>query len=391
MDHESIHDDHNNSSESRYGKCPNCGGIGSLGQYCDDCGSDTGLGYFDRISDENDDHTSTARESLQELISRRQSYVDESESSELIEFFTAVSCWCDIPEEDAETLGGWIVDDLEKDHGSLYQTVRDIMRDILVFDTSVLSQWATQHNIHARTFTNNFKNTIAHVGAEWLYLQTPPTHLETHEEMVIRERNRNQIAEETAFPNTDTNIKNPKHQFKYNNLWIGDSGASCHMTNTLDGMFDCTEIHSYVKIGNGTHLRAYKKGKKRLTITQVDGSTSDIILHDCQFVPDLWINLISIPICLQNHWNISNEGNTILLRKHNSCIKFDQTMNTTTGIIMAVHMRARSTHMDVPTEDFVFGIPIAPVSPFLSSGEISPISSSEETSPLSSTGELTYL
>ena len=33
------------------------------------------------------------------------------------------------------------------------------------------------------------------------------------------------------------------------NIWIGDSGASCHMTCTTEGLFDWKEINSPVKIG----------------------------------------------------------------------------------------------------------------------------------------------
>jgi glutaredoxin len=50
------------------------------------------------------------------------------------------------------------------------------------------------------------------------------------------------------------------------NIWIGDSGASCHITCTDAGMYDCRRINSAVKIGNGKLLRVTKIGKKRMSI-----------------------------------------------------------------------------------------------------------------------------
>ena len=45
------------------------------------------------------------------------------------------------------------------------------------------------------------------------------------------------------------------------NTWIGDTGASCHMTNLADGMFETTDIKEQVKVGNNTKMTATKIGK----------------------------------------------------------------------------------------------------------------------------------
>jgi hypothetical protein len=77
-------------------------------------------------------------------------------------------------------------------------------------------------------------------------------------------------------------------------LWLGDSGASCHVTNDIAGMFDYSCIHSYLKIGNGKYMYSSTIGKKKVTIVQANGSTLDSILCDCMYVPDICINLFSI-------------------------------------------------------------------------------------------------
>ena len=74
---------------------------------------------------------------------------------------------------------------------------------------------------------------------------------------------------------------------KDSNIYIGDSGASCHMVNSEDGMFDCQEIDEYVTVGNGGKVKATKIGKKKVTLKQKDGTTTNVLLKHVKLVPDL--------------------------------------------------------------------------------------------------------
>lgn len=56
------------------------------------------------------------------------------------------------------------------------------------------------------------------------------------------------------------------------NLWIGDSGASTHMTNNDVGMFDCEPTNEPITVGNGQTLVATKIGKLRVRVTQTNGN-----------------------------------------------------------------------------------------------------------------------
>ena len=46
-----------------------------------------------------------------------------------------------------------------------------------------------------------------------------------------------------------------------NEIWIGDSGASSHMTTTPDGMFNMKDCRIPVQFGNKIELFATKTGK----------------------------------------------------------------------------------------------------------------------------------
>ena len=43
------------------------------------------------------------------------------------------------------------------------------------------------------------------------------------------------------------------------NIWIADSGASCHMTNSLEGMTDLKTDYSKIKIGSGKTVMGIEK------------------------------------------------------------------------------------------------------------------------------------
>ncbi len=122
------------------------------------------------------------------------------------------------------------------------------------------------------------------------------------------------------------------------NTWLADSGASCHLTNSDDGMFDVQVISSPVKIGNGKALTATKIGKMRRKIIQKNGDTVDITLTEVKYVEDLWVNLFSIGKGLQNGFNIGNKGINIFITKGKTTITFDKIMRTNKGLILVVDM-----------------------------------------------------
>jgi gag-polypeptide of LTR copia-type/Zinc knuckle len=45
------------------------------------------------------------------------------------------------------------------------------------------------------------------------------------------------------------------------NIWIGDSGASCHYCNSDKGLFDIQEVSESITVGNGKTMEAIKIGK----------------------------------------------------------------------------------------------------------------------------------
>lgn len=119
---------------------------------------------------------------------------------------------------------------------------------------------------------------------------------------------------------------------------ICDSGASSHMFNSDDGMYNVRETESLITIGNGKTLKATKQGSIRATVLQKDGSTLDIDLHDVKFVPGLAVNLFSLTCALSNGWQLANDGVQILLRKGSHQLIFDRLFPTDMGVLCGIEL-----------------------------------------------------
>jgi hypothetical protein len=130
--------------------------------------------------------------------------------------------------------------------------------------------------------------------------------------------------------------------------WIGDSGASGHYCNSLEGMFDIASIDEDIKVGNGKSMKATKVGKLRCKVKQEDGHSFEVTLTDVKFVPELWINLFSIGKVLSNGFQIGNDGIKIHVSKGNFCLCFDKVMKTKSGYVLGVDMIPLASEIAAP-------------------------------------------
>ena len=117
--------------------------------------------------------------------------------------------------------------------------------------------------------------------------------------------------------------------------------SQTHMLNSGEAMFDCKLIDEPVVIGDGKKLRATKIGKARMTAVQVNGATTDVVLHGVKHVPGLDMNLFSILKSIDQGWKISNEDKYLVLTKGSVKLKFDRTYETKNGRLLGINIRIR--------------------------------------------------
>ena len=120
-------------------------------------------------------------------------------------------------------------------------------------------------------------------------------------------------------------------------VWIGDTGALCHMQSSIAGMFDLKPGSGDIKVGSRKILKIVKIGKFRGEVTQKDGSTRTLILNNVHFLPNLYCNLFSITSAMDDGYSVSGRKDKFLtLRKNGMVIKFDQEIKSGAGKLVGV-------------------------------------------------------
>ena len=149
----------------------------------------------------------------------------------------------------------------------------------------------------------------------------------TVEEFFSTENN-TQIAIPMVMEETAITILDKKKSIDTSHIWIGDLGASCHMTHNLEGMYDIKDEKFAVTIGNGKPIYAKKIGKWKDVTEQRDGTSSYITSNFIAFVPIIFVNLFSITQALWSGSNLYNKKEIIYVEKGHMTIAFDHITNT---------------------------------------------------------------
>ena len=119
------------------------------------------------------------------------------------------------------------------------------------------------------------------------------------------------------------------------NIWVADSAASGHMSNSLEGMYDLVDIDIEVTIGDGFKMKATKQGKMKGEVLSNNGNTETVTMVDVKYVPALWCNLFSLTKAMDLGFQLSgNKKIGLQIRKGDFVLPFDQIIKTGTGFII---------------------------------------------------------
>jgi Zinc knuckle len=88
------------------------------------------------------------------------------------------------------------------------------------------------------------------------------------------------------------------------NLWVGDTGAKCHMVCDDSNLFNYESVHDEVVVGDGRPLRVTKIGKLKVNFANSSGKSSDFIMEKVKFVPSLRMNLFSLVVGIKKGWKL---------------------------------------------------------------------------------------
>ena len=148
--------------------------------------------------------------------------------------------------------------------------------------------------------------------------------------MSIEEYNTNHGIEK-ALESHDSTLKTLEKD-----IWVADSGASSHMTNSLEGMTDLRESKSYVTFGDSKRLKVSKIGTKHGVAVQKNGEIKKIAIRNVKYVPDLYCNLFSLTSAMRQGYELIGSKMTLTMKKRNYRVHFDRTIKSGQGFLFGL-------------------------------------------------------
>ena len=126
-------------------------------------------------------------------------------------------------------------------------------------------------------------------------------------------------------------------------VWVGDTGATCHMTGFDSGFVDWKESNEQVIFGNGDILKVVKIGTWKGTVMNPDGTTQKVTLRDTKLVPGIVNNLFAINRCVDKGWEYISKSDKSVLQRDNTSIVFAKVDQTNGGSLREVRMVPQAT------------------------------------------------
>jgi hypothetical protein len=90
-------------------------------------------------------------------------------------------------------------------------------------------------------------------------------------------------------------------------IWILDSGASCHYSQSMEGLTEAKEIDESIMIGNGDSMKATMIENLKCTATRMKGEKFTVALNDVKYVSNLCVKSYSLSKALKKGFNVSND------------------------------------------------------------------------------------
>ena len=115
---------------------------------------------------------------------------------------------------------------------------------------------------------------------------------------------------------------------KEDNLWVGDTGATCHMGPSLKGCTDIVRVSESVTVGDNGAVQIKARATFHGKIVKKDGTTQHIKLKNYGWAPKLGRPLYSIPYTMLKGFVLSGKNKNIWLSKGTTRVEFDHILNT---------------------------------------------------------------
>ena len=132
------------------------------------------------------------------------------------------------------------------------------------------------------------------------------------------------------------------------NIFIGDSAATSHMTSNKMGVYNLVPINGSVMIGNGQSISCTHKGKSDVICKHKDESMARVT-WDVKLVPQLNHDLFSLTKAMKEGWQMNGrwkEGGVVieLFKTTRASMKFDRMIPSGSSWLMEIKVQKVLDH-----------------------------------------------
>ena len=123
------------------------------------------------------------------------------------------------------------------------------------------------------------------------------------------------------------------------NIWVADTGATCHMGCVKLGMIDIKQSVNNIKVGNGEKLKGNTVRDLNVTyFDKTDNETHKVRLTNYAHTPDIKYNLYSIPYVMNQGAEVVMDDGFLKVKKDGCTIKFDMKLKSGSSYLMCARM-----------------------------------------------------
>ena len=123
--------------------------------------------------------------------------------------------------------------------------------------------------------------------------------------------------------------------------WLGDTGASAHMTTSLVSMKNLCKNNTKVTVESGERLIVPKIGDKVGYITRIDGTEQKVILKDTKYVSDINVNLMSLTTVMNQGYELIGKKGSMSIRKDGNKYKFQKIIKSGEGMLYGIQIQTQ--------------------------------------------------
>lgn len=132
----------------------------------------------------------------------------------------------------------------------------------------------------------------------------------------LRKKNDTEVKVETKSEGVFSVINNEYDNELLKTKWILDTGATQHVTNDIEVLYDKEQANINIGFGNNEVEECTTIGKVKLKVQNTDGETKILILENVAYIKNMVTNCISYPVARTKGFRLHDEYEMYLKKRY---------------------------------------------------------------------------